>query len=314
VSGSLSRRAMLYGAGAAAAMPALPARAQTTPTIRIGWLPSENAVQPFYAVDQGFLARAGLNAELTIFANSQAISNAVAANAIDVGAADMIQVANGFIHGIPFSFFAGGAIYSSTAPTLQLLVAKDAPYKTAKDLEGQSVAVIALNSISAISLQEWLHVNGADVSKVKIFEAPFTLMLPGLQRGTFAAALFAEPFVTSAMPECRVLGKTYDVVADRFYILSWFASRPWLKTNPDTAKRFASAIYETARWANAHRNESATILSGVTKVPVETIRAMNRASFATSLDAKLMQPVLDIAYRYRAIDKPVTAADLIQAI
>lgn len=314
MSGSLSRRKLLGSAFAAAALPALPLRAQSIPTIRIGWLPSENAVEPFYAVDRGFLRRAGLNAELTIFPNSQAISNAVAANAIDIGAADMIQIANGFIHGFPFSFFAGGAIYSSSAPTLQLLVAKDAPYKTAKDLEGQSVAVIALNSISAITLQEWLHVNGADVAKVKLFEAPFTLMLPGLQRGTFAAALFAEPFVTSSLPQCRVLGKTYDVVADRFYILSWFASRPWLNANADTAKRFSAAIYETARWANTHRNETAVLLSGVTKVPVETIRAMNRASFATSLDPKMMQPVLDIAYRYRAIDKPVAAADLIQVI
>ena len=80
------------------------------------------------------------------------------------------------------------------------------------------------------------------------------------------------------------------------------------------AKRFSSAIYETARWANTHHNETATILSGVTKVPVETIRAMNRASFATSLDTKLMQPVLDVAYRYRVIEKPVVAADLIEAI
>jgi hypothetical protein len=41
---------------------------------------------------------------------------------------------------------------------------------------------------------------------------------------------------------------------------------------------------------------------------------MKRASFATSLDTKLMQPVLDVGVRYKAIEKQVAAADLIAVI
>jgi NitT/TauT family transport system substrate-binding protein len=306
-----TRARALALAGAAALFPR-GARAQAPADhVRIGWTASENAAQAYYAVNQGYLAKAGIDAELFTFPNSQAISNALAGNAIDVGAADMIQLANGYLHGVPFAFFAGAAVYSSAVPTLELLVGKDAPYKTAKDLEGQTVAVIALNSISAITVEEWVRQNGADLTKIKIFELPFPAMLPAIEHATIAAALFAEPFLTSALPECRVLGKTYDVVAKQFYITSWFSSRDWLGRDPDLVRRFTRAIYDTARWSNSHHDDTATILSGLTKIPVEKLRAMNRAEFATSLDPKLMQPVLDIAYRYKAIERPVAAADLI---
>jgi hypothetical protein len=44
---------------------------------------------------------------------------------------------------------------------------------------------------------------------------------------------------------------------------------------------------------------------------VERIRTMTRARFATSLDPRLMQPVLDFAYKNGALDKPVNATSLI---
>lgn len=304
-----SRALALLAAGTAAAVPRT-ARAQTT-TIRIGWVPTDVAAQAYYGKELGFFSRAGIEAELSLFTNSQSISNAAAAGAIDAGSADMIQMANGYLHGVPFAFFAGAALYNSTAPTLELRVMKDSPYKRATDLEGQTVAVIALNSISSLSVQEWLRVNGADIAKVKIFEAPFPTMLPGLERGTIAAALISEPFLTASGPTTRLLARTYDTVGKQFYITAWFTSRDWLRRDPDLARRFTSAIYETARWTNAHHPESAAILAQVTKLPLENIKAMRRASFATSLDPKLMQPVLDIGARYKAIERPVNATDLI---
>lgn len=310
---SRSRALGLLGAAPALALPRL-ARAQAATTLRIGWTKSEIGAQPYYAVQEGFLSRNGLTGELSEFPNSQAQSTAAAAGSIDLAAADMIQLASAYLHGVPFAFFAGAAIYTSANPLLQLLVTKESPIRKASDLEGQTVAVIALNSISAISVQEWLRVNGADVSKVKIFEMPFPLMGPALQRGTVAAALFSEPFLTRALPECRVLGNTYDTVAKAFYVTAWFGTRDWLTKDRDVARRFTKAIYETARWQNTHHDETAVLLSEQTKVPVETIKAMHRTTFATSLDPKLIQPVLDIAARYKVIDRPVSAAQIMAPV
>lgn len=310
---SRARALGLLAAGSVAGW-ADPARAQSTANIRVGWNPTENAAQAYYAASQGFFSRAGLNVELFPFPNSAAISQAVVAGALDVGAADMIQVASGVNRGIPMGFFAGAAIYSSAKPTLVLCVNKDGPIRKATDLEGETVAVIALNSISSCSVLEWLSQNGADVMKVKIFEMPFPTMLPALQRGTIAAALFAEPFVARAKADSRRLAATYDSVAKTLYITSWFATRDWVAKNPDLAKRFTRAIYDVARWANTHQSDTAPILSQLTHVDVDLIRSMNRATYATTLDQRLMQPVLDIAAKYKVLDRRISASELVIAL
>jgi len=310
---SRARALGLLAAGSAAGLPSL-GRAQSSTPIRVAWTASENAAQPYYGVSQGIFSRAGLNVELVQFNNSAASTQALVAGAIDVSAADMIQVASGVSRGIPLGFFAGAAIYSSAKPTLVLCVNKDSSIRKAIDLEGETVAVIALNSISSCSVLEWLSRNGADVSKVKIFEMPFPTMLPALQRGTIAAALFAEPFVARAKADSRPLAATYDSVGKTFYITSWFATRDWVKKNPEVSVRFAKSLYEIARWANTHPNDTAAILSQITHVEVDLIRSMNRATFATSLDQRLMQPVLDIAAKYKVLDRRMSAAELVVSL
>jgi hypothetical protein len=50
------------------------------------------------------------------------------------------------------------------------------------------------------------------------------------------------------------------------------------------------------------------------KLDLERVRAMNRTTYATSLDIRAMQPVLDIAVRYSLIAKPTPASDLVVRI
>jgi NitT/TauT family transport system substrate-binding protein len=308
---TVSRRATLAMLGAALVPAGV--RAQSSP-IRIAAALSDPYTEPYYSLDAGMYKAEGLDVELTTFSNAGEIIQAMAGGAIDIGLADMIQVANAYNHGLPYAFFAGAGLYTSTAPTTVLCVAKDGPVKTPKDLEGKTVAVVALQSISSLSVQEWLRQNGADTSTIKIFEMPFSPMTPALTRGTIAAAFIAEPFLSSVHDDVRWLGKAYDAIAKQFYVAAMFASRDWLTKNPDLARRVQRATYATARWANANHDASAVVLSKYSKLPVDRIHSMTRATFATTLDPKLMQPVLDLALKYNLIEKPVAAASLIQTV
>lgn len=307
------RRAAALGLLAAATRP-LAALAQTQPVIRLGGSGTDLYAEPFVALDGGFFAKAGLKVEVTALANGGAIAQAVAGNALDGGLADMIQIANAANRGLPFAFFAGGGLYSTEVPILAMCVAKSAPYAGPKDLEGQTVAVVALKSITEAAVKEWLARGGADPEKVKLYELPYAEMAPALARGTIAAAFLGEPFLSAAKADVKLLGKSYDAVAPSFYISSFFASRDWLAKNAETARKLATAIYDAARWANAHHDESAKILSKYAKLDLDKIRAMNRTTYATSLEARFMQPVLDIAVKYKLIEKPVAAADLIAKV
>jgi NitT/TauT family transport system substrate-binding protein len=299
--------AIIAAAGAAAPAALL---AQTT-KIRLGSVMVETYAQPYYAADEGLFTKAGLDVEIVSFPNAGAVTTGAAGGAIDVGMADMIQLANAFNRGVPLGFFAGAALWNSDAPTHFMCVAKNSPIKSAKELEGQTVAVTALASLSEIAAREWLRANGADLSKVKILEITFASMPAALERGTVQAAFIGEPFLSSAGDNVVRWGKPYDAIARQFYIGAWFTNRDWATKNPDLARRLAATVYDVARWANSHHAESAPILAKYTKLEMERVRAMQRTTYATSLDPRLMQPVLDAAVRYKLIDRPVAAADLI---
>lgn len=283
-------------------------------TVRMAAVPTESYAEPLYALDGGFFAKAGLNVEIAMFSTGGQITNALAGGAIDVGIADMIQVGNGFNRGVPFGFFAGGMEYTSTASTTQLCVLKNGPIRTAKDLEGKTVGCNGLRSIAEFCVREWLKLNGADPSSVSIVEIPPPVALAALQRGTVAAMMISEPVLSTSSNDVRYLASAYDACAKNFYINSWFANRDWLAKNPELARKIQAVVYESARWANTHHAETAPILAKYAKVDVENIKKMQRAVYDTTLDVKKMQPVLDIALRYKALDRAVSASDLIVKI
>ena len=205
-----SRALSLVAAAAASAPHAV--RAQSAP-IRIGASITDLYLAPYIALDGGFFSKAGLNVEVTAMANGGAIAAAVGGGALDAGLADMIQIANAANRGLPFAFFAGSGLYSSSQPILAMCVTSASPYKSGKDLEGQTIAMVALKSITEAAIREWLRKSGADATKIKFFEMPYPEMGPALARGVIAAAFIGEPFLSAAKNDVRVIGHSYDAVA-----------------------------------------------------------------------------------------------------
>ena len=307
-----ARYLALLAAAAAAGAPSV-AGAQAS-RVRIGAAANDSYAVTYFAQDGGFFDRAKIDADIQIFTNAQAMVQAAAGNAIDVGMADLIQVGNAFTHGVPLGFIAPAGIYDGKAPTTLLCVAKNSPIRSAKDLESQPVAVVAIASIGAVSVQEWIKANGADVSKVKLLELPFSSMAPALTRGTVAAALIAEPFLSAFRDDVRPLGDTQAAIAKTFFLSGSFASRDWVSANRDVAGRLVKAFVAAAVWSNSHHDDTAVILAKYAKLDLEKIRTMARATFATTLDPRQMQPILDIALRYGQLQRPIRASDLIVTV
>lgn len=178
---------------------------------------------PYYAGDLGNFTKAGLNVEILTQPTVAAVVQAVAANAADVGQGDSIQLGNAVARGLPLAIFAGGGLYDHSAPQTALAVLRDATIRAAKDLVGQTVAVITLESLSAISVKTWLKASGVDPAAVKFIEIPFPQMIPAMQKGQCVAALIGNPYL--GLPEIRVLADTYDAIGSTFYVGAWFGRR-----------------------------------------------------------------------------------------
>jgi NitT/TauT family transport system substrate-binding protein len=304
------RNVLAAGAGALLAARLSPASAQTSPTVRIGVTVNDSGIVPVYAKEQGFFDRAGVNAEIQLLTNTGAAAQALVAGAIDIAVVDALQVANAVIHGIPMVCIAGGCAFSKDSPTLVMVTNKNSAIHVPKDLENQTVGVVAHKSLSASIANEWLRANGADPTKMKLFELPFPDMNAALERGTVAAALQGEPYLTAGKENQRVLGVPFEALGVPFYVNVYAAQRDWVTKNPATAKKLVAALFEASKWANTHRPETAVIESRVTKLPLETARTMARNVFATSYEPKLLDPVLEVGARYKLTDRLVKSAEI----
>ena len=299
-------------AGSTAAF-ARPARAQNTP-IRFGAVVADTYAAGLFASDAGFFSRAGLDVEVRVFPGSGAVAVAAAGNAVDIGLTDAVVLANAVNRGVPLAAIAGSGLYVPGTATALLCVARDAPYKKATDFEGTSVAVVTLVSISSTAVKAWFAKGGADLAKIRFIEMPFPEMAAAIARGSVAGAFLAEPALSQAT-DLVVLADAYAAIGNRFLISNWFTTHDWLGRNPDVAKKLVATIYDAARWANAHHDLTAPILVKYAKLDPEKVHAMRRCPYATApLQTSQLQPVLDAAARFKTIERPTNASDLIARV
>ncbi len=309
-------RAQVAGFLASLVLLVLPAGAPSAaaePPLRLGVTASDAFAEGYYAQEMGFFKKAGLNVEITRFTTGAAIATGVSSGAINVGVSNVALLARGIGRGAPFLLIAGGGMYSSRAPISALAASRNTQFTTAKELEGKTIAITALGDQTQIGVFAWLEKNNADASKVRFIQIPFSDMGAALQNGLADAAMMTEPWLSAAVHSggARVVAKPYDAVAPQFLIGVWFTSSSWYAKNPALAKRFAAVIYETARWANTHHDQTASMLASFARVDVQTIRAATRAPYSTQLEPALVQPQLDWAYKFHDINGPINANDII---
>jgi NitT/TauT family transport system substrate-binding protein len=306
-----TRREALAALGAAVpfGIPAI-VRAQSR-TIRLGTGTSESFLAPFFARELGLFTRAGLDVDIQALPVLSTALPAIAGGSLDITASDPTQIANAIGRGIAFRIFAGGALYDANHPTIVLCAAPGGSVKSARDLNGQSIGVVSLDGLPTVSVKEWLRQNGGDPATVKFVEMSFATVPAALARGTIAAGVVGEPFLSGAKNDVRWLAQTFTSIGRSFYFNCWFAKKDWLDANPEVARKFAGVLYEAGRWANAHHDESAAIVSTITKIPADRVHGMARSLFPGSLETKLVQPVLDAGVRWGAMAQPVQASEII---
>ena len=179
----MNRQTLLAGSAALAASVSLGSLAVAqTPRmkLRVGATANDSFAEAYYANDEGFFAKNGIDAEITTFANGAQVSTGVAGGALDVGISSVITLANATIRGLPFVYVAGGGMYNPAAPTIVLCTAKSSTITNAKQLEGQNVSVSGIKDITHLSLVAYLIKGGADPAKVNVIEMPFSQVAAAL--------------------------------------------------------------------------------------------------------------------------------------
>jgi len=298
----------LPGAGLEAQTPALTLLHIATPG-------GDGNAMAWYAQDTGAFRKYGLDSQIEAIrrGSGAAIAAAVAGGAADIGEGDIVSVAAAREHGIFLTMLAPSFLYRSAEPIAALIVAKTSAFKSAKDLDGNVIAVPSLEGPAKLATQKWLQQHGADIATIKFVELSPANMAASVAQGTVAAASLNEPYLAPALDRDRELGYPYDAFGKTVQVSVWFARDDWVKSHADVAQRFARAMRDTAAWANDPKNrpQSAAILGKYDSFPVDQIGHMRRAAYGERFDPAVMQPLLDAAFQQKSLPSPIDAKDLI---
>jgi NitT/TauT family transport system substrate-binding protein len=306
---NISRLAAISTAGTGLLLGSRPVFAQSAPaTVRMGTMPNDALGEPFYGADAGTWQANGINPEITYFSVGANIVTAALAGNLDVGIANPMSIAIAISHGIPLQGLAPGVLVGKPYRNPNFVVAKDSPIKSPKDLAGGTIGVGEIGSFNYYSVLAWLDSYGVPRKSMQFVELPMAEVGVALERGRIQGSFLSEPFTSrlTAAGQIRVFADTYLAIAPELSVAIWFTTRAWVKNDPDIAKKLVTGVYATATYCNTHQTETGATLVKVAKLDPTTLSSVKRANFATQPDRKYLEPILQLATKYGAVQRPVS--------
>ncbi len=311
-SATSSRGAFLASAAALAAFPSIAQAAPGAPVvIRAGTIPADVSAVVEYARDNGYFKNAGLDVQIQIMQSGPVIAPAVIGGSLDVGAANTGSLAGAVERGLPLKIFAPASQVSASTSTDVIMVKEDSPIKSAADMNGKTVAIVAMKTVQHALFLAWIDKNGGDSKTIKMIEIPFPEMIGALDSGRVDVAIPSEPFTSQGRAGNRVIGNCYEALTSQMLLFGFFATDAWLTANTQTALKFAAAIKQAAIWANSHQKASAVLLTKFTGLDPAVADKMGRATYATALEPAMIQPAIDSMVKYGFLPKAIDPAQLI---
>jgi NitT/TauT family transport system substrate-binding protein len=282
-------------------------------SLKVGGVPEESATPVLWAEKSGMFRAAGLDVDLSPQRSGSAVTAGVVGGSYQVGKSSIIPLVTAYAKKIPIQLVAPGGLYRAVKPHIAMIVQTDSPLRTATDMNGKTLGVSSLDDLYALGIKLWMDKNGGDSSTLKIVELPLSAVPGALATGRIDAGGSSTPALQDALDsgKFRVLAHMFDAIAPEFMYTAWFASSEYISGHRSTVASFSRAERQAASYVNAHPSETAVPLAAFTGVPVAVISKMTRATMATTLDPKLIQPVIDVCVRYKLIPSSFDAAEMI---
>jgi NitT/TauT family transport system substrate-binding protein len=281
---------------------------------KLGYMKIVDNAAMFVAMEKGFFKAEGLELETLPLAGGAPIINGVVSGDLQFGWTNVISLYQARVGGFDFKLIAGGATnVKAKNESHAIQVAKNSPLKTAKDLEGKTVAVNTLNNIVHLMAMAWIDKNGGSSSKVKFVEVPFPQMQATLSAGKVDAISVHEPFATAAIEKgiSRVLAQPWGEVLPKFLIASWFASEKWLVKNKETGQAFVRAIGRGIDAIQADPEGSRAAMVKWAGLNPDLAGKIGLPVFEKGVSEKDIQATIDLTLKYKLIAKAFKARDVI---
>lgn len=318
-----SRRQVLQGAAAVAALGMLPKAQAQSDKILIGYWPIASGLPLYAGLERGFFKEAGLNVEGVKFQSAQQVAEAMITGRI-----------HGSANGTASAVLALAEI---TSPGLfkiicsnpsnhklvldQFVVPIDSPIKSISELKGKTVA--SGPGIQNLTLAKMiLEKNG--VTDARVIEMPIGQHVPSLAAGQLDAVYTLEP--TGTAGRLRGLTRVLENGVISKYILGnadapWFGgsasvTSTFLKDQPELAKKYIAAYARSVDFVRKNPAQVRQHLDGFTSIDPSLVKEVPLSGFTlynefTEADIGYFQKFFDVFTERKIFSRRVPVKPLI---
>jgi NitT/TauT family transport system substrate-binding protein len=263
-----------------------------------------------FGIEKGFFKEQGIELDIVYTDGGADAQQAVISGSMDIAySTGTLGVLSAWSKGAPIAVVSSASTGSSD---LQFFVKKDSPIKSAKDLDGKSVAYSRPGSSSNLVAQKL--VDGAGVKAKLVSTGGAAATLTAVMSGQVDVGWIIPPMHADKVDsgEIRVVftGNQAPGV-EKQTVRVHAANLPWLQKNPDLARRFLAANQKVIDWA--HEGEEALgMWAAFHKLPVEQVRKVRMSAYPKSMMQMKTIGELDTtiqeAIESKRLDKPLTDA------
>jgi NitT/TauT family transport system substrate-binding protein len=280
-------------------------------TLNVGTLPVADLAQLKLAIDRGFFTAEGLTVKTqTLQGGAEAMPKLKSKN-LDITAGAWVPF---------FLAQAGGAVklhavfdaFQSAPGTHVVLVPKDSPIKTAKDLVGKKIGVNVKHNLATLLIQATLQPQGIKLDEDKSFvEIPFPQMQNALKTKSVDAVQGVEPFNTQLQKAigARQILETSAGETANFPIAGYVSTEDFAKKNPKTVAAFQRALAK-AQAMLVDKSLVAQVVPTYTQIQPAIAKEMHQGLYPANLDQARLQRVSDVMVKYGYIKSPIDVKSL----
>ena len=287
--------------------------AQGPTAIVVAGPPDEGFKDVYYGVQSGLFAKYGLDVQPRIVHGGAVVLAGLAGGSYQVAYTNIVPVLQAHVHGLPFQIIAPSTIFIGDHPQNAMLVAKDSPIRSARDLDGKTIGTQSLQDLNSVSMRAWIDKNGGDSSSLHVIEVPSPSAVSALTSHRIDAMALSEPLLTMALEtgQVRILSRPQTAVSDRFQSQVFVANADYVAAHADAMMKFAKAMHESAVYNNAHLKQTAGMVATFTSVPADVISRTTRSLDGEYVVPRFIQPIIDFAAKYGMIPQAFPAEEII---
>lgn len=280
---------------------------QGTPktALRVAYVPVVTWLPTFVAQDMGIFAKHGLEVTLTPIQNLSLLPGTVGRQ-FDIASSTGPDLIKAVVGGLDVVAVAGAAFEVRGNPTVQVIVRKDSPIKSIKDLKGKSIAAPTLGAVIHVSVLHWAKMNGVDPGDIRGIEVPFPNMGDQLKAGNVDAVEVLEPFAGALLAAGNVsIGDPLLSVGNEVVFPFWIAQGEWARNNRGTIQAWIAALTESRAYMDTHPKEARTVLAKYTKLPEAVVQRVPMPTFRFTLKPEDLGVWVDVLTDLGQISQPV---------